>query len=370
MVTIGTTGGILTKGPVALLHIVIASATLYWNYLKKRKDKKKWWGYVLLSILLGTLLCSLWVVPACIKGGEAYCHRILWTQTIDRIQHSFAHKRPIWWYLPLLPAIFFPWTLYPSIWKKTIFLWREDRGTRWVISWFLLTIFCFSLISCKQIHYLLPVIPALSLAAARASGKLREGEDLPTLLLPLSLAIVGVGVTCLPLIKEISPDLGRVAPSLCLPIGMVLILAAALLFIGNKKRPEQALPLQSLVNFSLLIVGIILFKTSGFSSRFNLKQAALEAKSFQDKGEKVVFIDGYNDEFGFLGRLNKRIDIVPRSNITTFASANPTAIIVDELSPKKEKTLLFIKRSLFHTPYKNKILVMCTAKNYLMVLKK
>ncbi len=371
MVIIGGAGGILTKGPVALLHIVIAATVLVWTHGTQIEKKGRWWAFVFSSLIGGILICGLWVVPACIKGGEIYCHKILWTQTIDRIQHSFAHKRPIWWYLPLLPILFFPWSLYIPLWKEISSLWREDKGILWSISWFSLTLICFSLISCKQIHYLLPILPALALTAARSYEKLRKTrDDIPGIVLPIVLGIGGIGVMLLPLAKEISPDIGKLPYGLTLPVGVVLLFTGILLFRANKKEPEDVIKIQGVINLLLVVVFLILFKTSGFSKRFDLTRAAMETKRLINRGKEIVFIDGYNDEFGFLGRIDKKIVVIPRSKIIAFGRSHPSAIIVDEISSREKTARSLLKRAFFHVPYKNKTLIMCMAKKYAEVLKK
>ena len=46
-----------------------------------------------------------WALPAAAAGGEDYANHILWGQTAGRVVESFAHRRPFWWYLPLLPLL-------------------------------------------------------------------------------------------------------------------------------------------------------------------------------------------------------------------------------------------------------------------------
>src|SRR6185312_8800785 len=72
---------------------------------------------------------------------------------------QFAHQRPWWWYLPLVPVLLLPWLLTlrapKGAWAG---LWRGRFG-RFVWCWWVVPLMAFCAISGKQIHYLLPLLP-------------------------------------------------------------------------------------------------------------------------------------------------------------------------------------------------------------------
>ena len=124
--------GILTKGPVTLLFLLPpvlaaahwsgraansaaaaanASAETSASAPPRTKAIALTGG---LGILLGAVLALAWAIPAGISGGEEYRNAIFWGQTAGRIKDSFAHSRPIWWFLPLLPGMLFPWLWWPA----------------------------------------------------------------------------------------------------------------------------------------------------------------------------------------------------------------------------------------------------------------
>jgi 4-amino-4-deoxy-L-arabinose transferase-like glycosyltransferase len=74
---------------------------------------------------------------------------------------SFAHDRPFWWNLPLLPIMLSPWLLWGGLWKAVAGLYRGglDRCSRMCLYWILLVLAIFSLVAGKQPHYLLPLFP-------------------------------------------------------------------------------------------------------------------------------------------------------------------------------------------------------------------
>jgi 4-amino-4-deoxy-L-arabinose transferase-like glycosyltransferase len=117
--------GVLTKGPVILLNLLpITVLAPWWSPGLKWS---RWFGGVVLAVLLGAGIALVWALPAGMAGGEAYRNAIFWGQTADRMVDSFAHRRPLWWYLPLLPVLLFPWFVWPGMWQA---LARQRRAGR------------------------------------------------------------------------------------------------------------------------------------------------------------------------------------------------------------------------------------------------
>ncbi len=175
--------GVLTKGPVILLNLLpIAVLAPWWS---PGLAWKRWFAGTLLAVLLGATIALMWAIPAGMAGGEAYRNAIFWGQTADRMVESFAHRRPFWWYLPLLPLLLFPWFAWPGGWRALAHHWRNglDRGTRFCLAWMLPVFVAFSFVSGKQPHYLIPLFPAFALLTARVLvGRAETRVGLPALL--------------------------------------------------------------------------------------------------------------------------------------------------------------------------------------------
>lgn len=159
--------GLLAKGPMVLLNLLpIAFFAPWWA---PGLAWRKWFGSLMLALLAGGSLALAWAIPAAFSGGEEYARMILWDQMAHRAVDSFAHKRPLWWYLPLLPLIFFPWLFWLPIWRGlfTLRAMSRDHGLRLLAVWLGGTFLIFSFISGKQAHYLVPLSPAFALFAGR-----------------------------------------------------------------------------------------------------------------------------------------------------------------------------------------------------------
>src|SRR5699024_3901529 len=108
-------------------------------------------------------------IPAALAGGETYANAILWGQSAGRMVESFAHAQPVWWYISMLPLLLAPWLFWTSAWRAISRLpIRQDVGVRFILCWLLPVFVIFSLISGKQVHYLLPLLPGVALLLARA----------------------------------------------------------------------------------------------------------------------------------------------------------------------------------------------------------
>ncbi|MCJ7774358.1 MAG: glycosyltransferase family 39 protein, partial [Desulfobacterales bacterium] len=164
--------GILAKGPVALLvpWLVFFVWTIYNNYLEKEKV-----GYVHLIwgpfVALG--IAAIWLIPACISGGESYTQDILITHNIGRAVKSFAHESPWYYYLINFPGIFAPWSV---VFLAVFFGFKKklkdnDKSLRFYLTWFCTTFLFFSLFSGKRGQYLLPAYPAFSLFLANVINR-------------------------------------------------------------------------------------------------------------------------------------------------------------------------------------------------------
>jgi hypothetical protein len=121
--------------------------------------------------MLSTVPVLLWLVPMLSQSSEQFATTLLWDQTAGRITGNLgnSHARPIWFYLPLLPVLFLPWLCFPSFWRSLRNI-RQDYAAHWpvrfVLLWVVPVFIAFSLISGKQPHYLVPLLPGVLLMIA------------------------------------------------------------------------------------------------------------------------------------------------------------------------------------------------------------
>lgn len=169
-------GGILSKGPVVLLHCLPVALLAPW-WIQKNVQPFSWRFWYLsvgTAVLIGATIALLWAIPAGISGGESYRHAIFFGQTSGRLVESFAHKLPFWWYVVRLPLLLLPWLLFAPFWRGLHNVSFADHGVRFCVAWAVPVFIALSLVSGKRIHYLLPLVPALALLLARMADETRD----------------------------------------------------------------------------------------------------------------------------------------------------------------------------------------------------
>ncbi|MGL5363602.1 MAG: ArnT family glycosyltransferase, partial [Bosea sp. (in: a-proteobacteria)] len=161
--------GVLAKGPVILVHVLPVALTFpFWRPAKGLARTRDMLIGLGLALLVALTVLSLWLVPALVFGDVGYRNDILWRQSAGRMVASFAHDRPFWFFAALMPLFLWPWG-----WSRVVTgLWpRPARSAeRFLLIWALGAFAAFSLISGKQIHYLVPEIPAVALLLSRRLG--------------------------------------------------------------------------------------------------------------------------------------------------------------------------------------------------------
>lgn len=164
--------GVLTKGPVAYLYVLFP---MLLGPLWHQKNIKLFTWYVgcLVSILLSIIPVLFWLVPVLKQSDNHFAFWLVWEQTAGRITGNFndAHIRPFYFYLPVAPLLMAPWIFFPQVWgnlKACVQKPQLQKGTIFLLCWLTPVFVSFSLISGKQPHYLVPLIPGLAILIAIA----------------------------------------------------------------------------------------------------------------------------------------------------------------------------------------------------------
>lgn len=218
--------GVYAKGPVILVHLLPLLLTIrFWAPQPPRlAQAAKGFGF---AFLLALGLVAIWLVPALITATPEYRTELLWTQSAARVAGGMAHDRPIWFLTALLPLILFPWGWSWRLWGAVARGWRADPAARLCVIWAVSALVLFSLISGKQIHYLLPAFPAMALLFAMAfPAQTGRGGSLVWLpLAGLAVATAALGTGAVPLPNDIA-DLTPLWPLLALAVFAALLAVA------------------------------------------------------------------------------------------------------------------------------------------------
>ena len=179
--------GLYAKGPPALIFPLLLLIFFYRKKGPQTAPQRKM-GFHIAGMLCAVLCVFVWFVSArmaipaspsataqAVHGGIG---AELYRQIIGRMfQGAGGHAEYPWYYLLVVPAFMFPWTLFlpwtiPWVWKRR----RENDAMRLLLSWSVPAFIFFSICIGKREVYLLPIYPVLAILVARSTVDLTEGE--------------------------------------------------------------------------------------------------------------------------------------------------------------------------------------------------
>ena len=314
---------------------------------------------MLAAVILGAAIALSWAIPAGIAGGEEYRNAIFWGQTANRMVESFAHQRPIWWYMALMPVLLFPWIVWPEVWRaiRRYTQLGLDRGGRFCVAWTLPVFIAFSFISGKQVHYLMPLFPAFALFVARVlSVQDRPPEKTRSLLLPIlfmliiatGMMLVAGGIVSLP--KDKFEQLPALWP------GLVLALAAIAGYFAVRKGVSPLIGIGLLGMAAPALVQIAL--APALYAEYDVHPISRAIRHAQDSGHLVVNVGKYHDQYQFFGRLQQPLVELQEDELKDWLQHHPAAYVVMYL-----KSLETLKgaATIASQPYRGKVVVLLDA---------
>ncbi len=325
--------GMLTKGPVVLVHTAPVWLLGPWWCAYARAHRLRWYGLGLAAIIGGGVMLAAWVVPAAQAAGPAYTHNLLFKQTGGRVVDAFIHQRPFWWYLPRAAALLFPFLLWPRMWAGVLSLRRPlPPGLRMTLAWLLGAFVIFSAFSGKQTYYLVPDLPAAAIVMAAAITLLRTraGRAARSAWLapwPAALGAFALAIACfaLPLAtgklhNHWLHDLAGVSAPfgvLYLIIGMFVLLPGR----GELRRLATAGIIGTAATY-------LMFTTAAWPA-FDVRPAAHLLARAQAQGRAIGNLDIYNGQFQFAGRMTQPVArLYEGDSLQQFAARHPRGLVI------------------------------------------
>ncbi len=314
--------GILCKGPVIWLHVLPAALLApWWVADQSPVSWRRYYASLLVSVLLGAGIALSWAIPAGSAGGEVYRNAIFWQQTAARTVNAAVHQQPFWWYLVLLPMALLPWTLWPPLWKALGRFGQlsRDAGMRFCIAWFVPGLLIFSLVSSKQLKYLLPLVPALALLAARV---LHDYQGKVRLLVP-GLLLSSAGLFML-LAGAWASEWGlpQWGQQISWGWGALLLLAGVITGVLPAMEMTKALMGSAAASILLAVVfhlGVI----RGAAPAYDLSMISARLAALQHDHVPVANVAKYHGQYHFLGRLTEPLEFFLWDDAPAWARRHP-----------------------------------------------
>ncbi len=323
---------VLAKGPVILVHLMPPAllAPFLWQTVY---TKKEWYLRVAGGVLMAVMIGLAWAVPAAIIGGREFAHMIFWGQSAGRMVNAFDHRRPVWFYLPLLPLFMLPWLFTRVLWQgiKEFRTLSATPSIKFVLSWIIPAFIAFSLISGKQPHYLVPLTSGLALLAAAAMAKAAPGNEGKTFPATILLYVLAFGAfACAPLLPLIvhnssdhilSDGLNHFS---AWPFIIAGIASLAVIMAARKSLEGRVLAMAA--STGLLLCLTTLQAQRHLYQYFDLRPLAPVLAPYLQS--PIAFMPKYAGEIGFTAGLAKPLDVIDKGGLDTWLAVHPGAVAV------------------------------------------
>ncbi len=326
--------GILAKGPVVFLPALFVVALAPW-WMTERPPAltwRRWFRGGLGAAGIAALIALAWLVPMALSSDLDYLLDMTVKQTAGYAVTDFSHARPVWWYLPLVPVVLFPWTAWPRAWKS---LWSspgawQDSGLRLCAAWTVGVFVAFSLIRGKQAHYLLLLFPAVALLLARLLSASERGRD-RSVLAPAAIYFAAAAVLLAVASGALRP---RGALWLAdLPELPFYVFAAILAGLGAAVAAGVSRSIASRVRTlaittCLMMLALVwaLMRASG--SAYDVRPISALLSKLEAQGAPLAAITRYDGQYTFYGRLKKPIEVLSADAAAAWARQHPTGYLL------------------------------------------
>ncbi len=290
--------GALTKGPVALavpLCTIVPWALVTGVAVRRFAPPRALAAFALLALP--------WFVAVSLRHPE-FPHYAFVRETLDRFTTaSFRRTAPFWYYFAIVPLAAFPW-IVPALAGLPSWRWgwlarrvNEQAREAWFLTcWVLGPLALFSLNQSKLPQYVLPLMPAIALAAARVLA--RDGIDAAGRVAVGLLALVGASLMLGPRLLTqslpLAPSVAAAIPAASFAVGIALVAAAALVALAAR----SGTPALGLAGYALPVIALPFVTAPLLRAVGDDRSAAAIARGVAGRGA-VLAVEAYPPSLPF-----------------------------------------------------------------------
>ena len=351
--------GALSLGLVIYLYVLpLALLAPFWIRGMPRTVWKYWYVDIAKAVGWGLVILCTWIVPASIQAGLPYALKWLAGSLIAARLDLFPLTQPWWWYLPWLPIVCLPWSIWPLLWMR---LWHMRRaplsaGMAFCVIGTLSSLAALSCVEVKQAQFLLPLLPVIALAVSHLlldaslvdvdQDKLFSGMTIPVVVLGGLLAVLPrlPRLEFLPgLLWELSPFVG---------IG---VMGAGIALAWIPGRAIRRRVMDTVVAGVLLAVLVLLGAGARFNEPYRTDAVGQLLANARSQNRPIAHVGEYQGEFQFSGRLLEPLPAIAPAQAEDWLTLHPEGLLVADArawQPRNSDTM----RPAFATPYRGQTL--------------
>ena len=157
-------GGMLLKGPLILMFVVLAAAMLI---AIDRSAKWLWMLKPFAGAAWALLLILPWFIAIAVRSGDSFFADSIAGDMLSKVATGQeSHGAPPGTYLLLFWVTFFPGAMLaglaaPAVWRD-----RAEPGAKFLLAWLVPAWIVLELVATKLPHYVLPLYPAIAILIA------------------------------------------------------------------------------------------------------------------------------------------------------------------------------------------------------------
>ncbi|HKC38260.1 MAG TPA: glycosyltransferase family 39 protein, partial [Gemmatimonadales bacterium] len=284
--------GAITKGPVAML---IPLVTLVPHALLTGRPLRRLFPLTGLAAFL--LVALPWFIAVSVRIPD-FPHYVFVRETFERVTTTRFHRTaPFWYYLPIVPVAAFPWVV-PALARVKAWRWAwlgrrvnaYAQDTILLACWVLGPLLFFSLNQSKLPQYVLPLMPAFAIGAARRitcrASELGGGIGSGRRAYVAIAAVIGLALVSLtlwlPAPISLTPAERNAIPPVALALGLALLISAALVWHAGRAKRER--PAWGVMGYALVVITVPLVSSRLLAAVGEDRSSATLAQVIQNTG--------------------------------------------------------------------------------------
>jgi 4-amino-4-deoxy-L-arabinose transferase-like glycosyltransferase len=331
---------VLGKGPVALI-LAIGIGLCFWLFNEREGTLHRW--HLLPGILITAAVSIPWFWLAFHQNGYAFIATFFINHNLARyITSIHHHSQPFYFYLPVLLALFFPWSGWLIMLAgrsplKELRRWRQwHSGMLFTVCWFLFPIIFFSLSGSKLAGYILPSLPPLAIiVGVHISHWIEGGADLPRLRAGIWLqgAISLLMAIAAPIYFQKDYG-GNWKVGLLISVG-VLIPAVFAFIYGQKGSCLRAFKATAIQGLAMLLV-VVIFAFPVLGAYHSTRTISLEALALRRAEEPILTYKFFHHTLHYYTGYQIAPELADLESLRQFLQKQPSALAVTKIDGMKE----------------------------------
>ena len=331
---------VLGKGPVAVV-LAVGAALIFWLFDERGGAIRRW--RPISGLLIAAAIALPWFWLAFRENGYAFISTFFINHNLARYATDIHHHtQPFYYYLPVLIALFFPWSgwlpaLLPLSFRDSLRDWRKWRsGPLFIASWFFFPIFFFSLSGSKLPGYILPSLPPLALIlGSRLAKAIQEKREIPRLRAALwaQLFLSFCVAVAAPVFFQKDYG-GNWKAGLC--VSAAALIPVIFVFVCGRKGNAAGAVMATAAQGAILIGAVAIFAFPVLGDYLSTRTVARQAITQRESGEPLVFWRFFHHTFQYYTDYQAQTRLDDMDALRRFAETAPSFLAVTKEAGMRE----------------------------------